>query len=136
MGEPDQGGAGVSFVLELAELFAVGFEPAVEGEAEGAFDPLEVAAAVGDLGGADGDGPGAKVRGVDRGRGEERAAVAADQVGDGLSGTGGETVGHEPSIGSQTGFFNHDPEINPDVFVILSEAARRAAQSKDPFCGV
>ena len=82
----------MGFVLELAELFAVGFEPAVEGEAEGAFDAGEVAAAVGDLGVAGGDGAGAPASpggggivgaGREGGRGEG-TAVAADEVGDGL----------------------------------------------------
>lgn len=122
VGEPDQGRGGVGFVLELAELFAVGFEPAVEGEAERAFDAGEVAAAVGDLGVTGGDGPGAPAptggRGI-VGAGREGgcgkgAAVAADEVGDGLFGAAGETIGHEPSIGSGSGFCKSNPDENPE----------------------
>lgn len=86
------------FVGELAELLAVGLEPAVEGEAEDALDAEEVAAAVGDLGAAERDGAGAEVFDVDGGRGEG-VAVAADQVGDGLFRVKGETVGHGSNIG-------------------------------------
>lgn len=107
VGEPDEGGGGVGFVGELAELFAVGLEPAVEGEAEGTFDPVEVAATVRHLGAADRDSAGAEVLDVDRGGGEG-AAGAADQVGDGLLGAKGETVGHCPSIGSGAGFFKRE----------------------------
>jgi hypothetical protein len=98
VGEPEEGGGGVGFVGELAELFAVGLEPAVEGEAEDALDSLEVAASMGDLGAAEGDGAGAEVLDVDREYGK-RAAVAADQVGDGLFRVKRETVGHGDSIG-------------------------------------
>lgn len=98
VGEPEEGGGGVGFVGGLAELFAVGLEPAVEGEAEGAFDAEEVATAVRDLGAAERNGAGAEVFDVDDGC-RERAAVAADQVGDGLFRVKGETVGHEDSIG-------------------------------------
>lgn len=104
VGEPDEGGGGVGFVGELAELLAVGFEPAIEGEAERALDALEVAAAVGDFGAADRDGAGAEVHGVECGR-RAGAAVAADQLGDGLCRAYGEAVGHVGSIGSWSGFF-------------------------------
>jgi hypothetical protein len=83
VGEPEEGGGCVGFVGKLSELFAVGLEPAVEGEAEGALDSLEVAAAMGDLGAAQRDGARAKVFDGDDGLGE-RAAVVADQLGDGL----------------------------------------------------
>ncbi len=89
----------MGFVLELAELLAVGFEPAVEGKAEGAFDSLEVVAAVPDFGVASGDDLGAEgVGSVEHGCGEG-PAVATDEVGDGLRRASGETVGHDPSIG-------------------------------------
>ena len=104
MGEPDEGGGGVGFVGELAELFAVGLEPAVEAEAEGAFNPLEIVAPVGDLGTADRDGAGAEVFDVGFGS-AEGAAAEADQLGDGLFRATGETVGHGDSIGSGSGFF-------------------------------
>jgi len=102
--EPGEGSGGVGFVGELAELFAVGLEPAVERKAEGAFDAEEIAAAMGDLGAAERDGAGAEVLDVDDGSGEG-AAVAADQVGDGLFRVQGETVGHGNSIGSGSVFF-------------------------------
>ncbi len=113
VGEPDQGGGGVGFVGELAELFAVGFEPAVEGEVQRAFDAGEVAAAVGDLGVAGGDGSGAPafsggggIVGAGREGGcGEGTAVAADEVGDGLFRGWRETVGHPDSIGSGAGVF-------------------------------
>ena len=113
----------MGFVLELAELFAVGFEPAVEGEAEGAFDAGEVAAAVGDLGVAGGDGAGAPASpggggivgaGREGGRGEG-TAVAADEVGDGLFRVWREAVGHPDSIESESGFFKDNPDDSPDL---------------------
>ena len=69
VGEPEKGGGGVGFVGELAELLAVGLEPAVEGEAEDAFDAEEVAAAVRDLGAAERDGASTEVLDVDDGCG-------------------------------------------------------------------
>ena len=124
VGEPGQGSSGVGFVRELAELFAVGLEPAIEAEAEGAFDPLEVAAAVRDLGAAERDGAGAEVLDIDGGRGKG-TAVAADQLGDwkrggdSLRSAMGEAVGHCVSIGQKSGNCNLNPDYVADSPLVL-----------------
>lgn len=135
MRQPDQGGSGVGFVGELAELFAVGFEPAVEGEAERAFDAGKVAAAVGDLGVTGGDGSrapasagGGGIVGAGREGGcGEGTAMAVDEVGDGLFRGWRETVGHADSIRSGSGFFKGNPDESPEYRPVVLGTRKRLA---------